>query len=404
MRYLNRFLLFSLVFSLASCVDFNDATVPVSVDVQIVQPTDFLSPADLSGKTVSMEINGQTISVKSDANGKASFTNITPDVYNISTSWSMTGDEYAAMTGSTEAITGATVSGSVNSRLITGAETIEIGTNVSVNRDIVIGKVFYAGSRDNNNRNYMAGKYIELYNQGNEPVDFSGLYIGMTEAESTPAYTAERIHEVFKDSVVLLKQAYRIPADKPYMVAPGGTVIICNSAIDHTTNNINEHDLTAADFEVKDVSGKYQNNPATPAMEHSFHSSAGTTVMNILQSGPAGVVIFKTKDDISTWKKTYAYGKTSGTQWLLCPVRYILDAVESLKLTASGIDVKTKRMPESIDAGYININAITGWNGETIYRKTLKTTDDGRVILVDTNNSSNDFQVSKTIQPREYDK
>lgn len=388
---------------LTSCVDFNDATTAVNVSVQLVQPSDFTKQGNLSNHDVTMLLNGQSVTTKTDANGIAAFCNIVPDVYDISTSWSISADEYAELTQSSEAVTGATVSGSVNSCLISSDADINLPTSLSVNRDIVIGKIYYAGSRDNNNKTYMAGKYIELYNQSDKPVDVSGLYLGTVEAESTPAYTLSRLEEKYDGRVILLKQIYRIPHDAGFIVQPGGTVLICNSAIDHSVNNASEHSLADADFEVKDVTGRYQNNPATPAMEMIYQMYSGTSVFNILQSAPAGVVIFRTPDDVTSWEKTYAYGKTSGSQWVLCPVSTIIDGVEPLKNGSSGIDVKTKRLPGTIDAGYTYINAVSGWNGEVVYRRTMKTTPEGHKVLMDTNNSSNDFKVSSTIKPRQYD-
>lgn len=386
-----------------SCADFSDATDAVSVSVQLVQPAEFKTGGDLSGKTVSLLYGEQTISARTDASGLATFTNIVPDVYDISTSWTISGEEYAAATGSSEAVTGATVSGSVNSKLLTGSEPLTLQTNVSVDRDIVIGKVYYAGSKDNNKRNYMAGKYIELYNQSDEPVDVSGLYIGIVESESTPAYTLENLHDAFADSVILLKQIYRIPTNAHKLVEPGGTVIICNSAIDHSVNNALDHNLLDADFEVKDVAGRYQNNPATPALEMIYQMYNGTSIINILQGGSVGVVIFRTGENVGAWQKVYKYGKSSGMQWVLCPRRLIIDGMEALKNKTSGIDVSTKRLYDNIDAGYTYINATAGWSGETVYRKILKRSGKGHRILVDTNNSSNDFKVSTKIQPREYD-
>ena len=392
-----------MAFTLTGCCNFDDATHEVSVIVQLQQPEDCVSDVSLEGKTVSIINGGQVTSVVTDASGKALFHNIIPDMYDISTSWSISADEYHSATNNQDAVSGAMIAGSVNSCLISGEGTIQLKTNLSVNRDIVIGKVYYAGSRDKNNRNYLAGKYIELYNQSDETIDVSGMYIGLTEAESSIAYTLDNIHTAFADSVVLLKQIYRIPAGSPYMVAPGGTVVICNSAIDHTTNDDYENDLTDADFEVKDVTGKYQNNPSTPAMEMIYQIYNGTSIMNLVQSGPMGVVIFRTDDDVASWQKVYPYGKTAGNQWVLCPVRHILDGMEALRNSSSGIDVKTKRLNDKIDAGYTYINATSGWNGETVYRKTMKRAADGHKILVDTNNSSNDFNVSQSIKPREYD-
>ena len=249
----------------------------------------------------------------------------------------------------------------------------------------------------------MAGKYIELYNQSDEPVDVSGLYIGIVESESTPAYTLKNLHDAFADSVILLKQIYRIPTNVHKLVEPGGTVIICNSAIDHSVNNALDHNLLDADFEVKDVAGRYQNNPATPALEMIYQMYNGTSIINILQGGSVGVVIFRTGENVGAWQKVYKYGKSSGMQWVLCPRRLIIDGMEALKNKTSGIDVSTKRLYDNINAGYTYINATAGWSGETVYRKILKRSGKGHRILVDTNNSSNDFKVSTKIQPREYD-
>ena len=49
-------------------------------------------------------------------------------------------------------------------------------------------------------------------------------------------------------------------------------------------------------------------------------------------------------------------------------------------------------------------NSEAGGAFAVVYRRTSKLTPDGRPILMDTNNSSNDFQTSTTIKPREYDK
>ena len=188
------------------------------------------------------------------------------------------------------------------------------------------------------------------------------------------------------------------------MVQPGGTVLIVNSAADHTENNSMERDLTGADFEAKDVSGKTQNNPAVPALELTYTMYPSISNMNLVQSGPCSVVIFRTTQDVTAWPTTYPYGKTTGNQWILIPVRHIIDAVEVLANKSTGIDVSTKRLYPTLDAGYTNIEAKSGWTGEVVYRRTSdKRGTDGHPILVDTNNSSNDFHVSTTINPRQYD-
>lgn len=401
---MKRILYFLLPLYLASCVDYGDATQEVTARVKLTMPAEF-NATDNEGHEIRLMQGGKTLTAVTDAQGIATFTGIIPDVYDVSCSWELTAEEYQQMTGDNQVVSGCTVSGSLNSYLIKEEEDVIIlATNLSINRDIIIGKIYYAGSKDLNNRTYMAGKYLELYNQSDNEVDVSGLYIGLVEAESTQAYTLENLHEVYEDSVVLLKQIFRIPADANHLVAPGGTVLIVNSAIDHTPNNDMESSLLDADFEAKDASGKMQNNPTTPALDLIYTMYPSVSNLNMVQSGPCSIVIFRTNEDMTALPKTYPYGKTSGSQWALLPKRYIIDGVEVLRNKNTGIEVSSKRLYDDIDAGYTNINAVSGWTGEIVYRKTSKTATDGHPILTDTNNSSNDFQVSTTIKPREYDK
>ena len=393
------------LFALTSCVDYGDATSETSARVQILMPKEFTGTSTLAGHEVILQQGSTRLSATTDANGVATFNGIIPDVYDISCSWEITEAEYHQATGSNQSVSGCTVSGSQNSLLIKEEQTITLSTQLSINQDIIIGKIYYAGSKDNNNRNYLAGRFIEIYNQSNKEIDVAGFYIGLVEAESTQAYTLQNLHDAYADSVVLLKQIFRIPATTSHKVAAGGSVLIVNSAIDHTANNTSmEYDLSGADFEAKDYSSNpVQNNPATPALELIYTMYPSISNMNLVQSGPCGVVIFRTDEDPASLPTTYPYGKTSGNQWKLLPKRMILDAVEVLSNKNTGVDVATKRLYDDLDAGYTYINSTSGRNGEVVYRKTSKHATDGHAVLMDTNNSSNDFKVSTTIKPREYD-
>lgn len=393
-----------LALTTTSCIDYDDATSETTARIQLSMPAEFTNGGDFAGHVVVMQQGTTRLSATTDAQGIATFAGIIPDVYDISCSWELTGEQYQQLTGDQQVVSGCTVSGSLNSHLIRDDQTIELATNLAINRDIIISKIYYAGSKDVNNRTYMPGKYIELFNQSNQAIDVSGLYIALIEAESTQAYTLQNLHDDYADSVVLAKQVFRIPEAQPFIVEPGGTVLLVNSATDHRDGNEMENDLSDADFEAKDVSGRTQNNPAVPALELTYTMYPSISNMNLVQSGPCSVAIFRTDDDVTAWSTTYPYGKTIGNQWLLIPIRHIIDAVEVLANKATGVDVSTKRLYSTLDAGYINIEAKSGWSGETVYRRTSdKRGTDGHLILVDTNNSTNDFHVSTTIKPRQYD-
>ena len=392
---------------LGSCIDYDDVSREVSVQVKLQMPEEFTKGSDLEGHDIVMSQDGNKLTATTNAEGIATFTGLIPDVYDISCSWEITNEQYMALTGEQAVTNGCTVSGSLNEQLMSEAQEqqpILLPTHVAVKRDIVIGKIAAAGSKDANNRNYLAGRYVELYNQADNAVDVSGLYIALLETTSPQPYTLDNLHEDYADSVVIVKQVFQIPADKPYMVAPGGTVLLTNSATDHSDVNEFEYDLTDADFESKDETGKTMNNPAVPALITSFSVFAKNATMNLMQGGPCGIILFRTTEDINDWPHTYGYGKTTGSLYYLCvPKRVILDGVDYLKNKATGVDVSAKRLYADIDAGYTNTETISGYTGEVVYRRTASIAADGHKILMDTNNSLNDFKVSTTIKPRQYD-
>jgi hypothetical protein len=205
--------------------------------------------------------------------------------------------------------------------------------------------------------------------------------------------------------MLVVKQIFQIPSERPVMVQPGGTLLITNSAVDHSDVSSFEHSLLDADLEAKDSRARIQNNPATPELPIVFCSYSNMTYLNFQNNGLMGIAIFRTHEDVvNDWAPVYAFGKERGNMFKLLPKRYVIDGVECLPNKANtSPDVTTKRLYPDVDAGYISINATAGKSGEVVYRRTARVTADGRKILADTNNSSADFQVSTTVKPREYD-
>ena len=393
---------------LSSCADFSDATKEIAAHIQLQLPDELTSAGALAGHTVTMTVGTQRLQAETDAQGVATFKGLVPDVYDISCSWELSADDYQQLTG--KELTGGTsctVSGSQNTCLLqTDGQTVTLSTMLSVNQDILISKIYYAGSAyEGTSRAYTAGQYMELYNQSATPIDVSGLYIALTETDNPQAYTLDNLHEAYADTMLVVKQIFQIPSEKPFMVQPGGTVLITNSAVDHSDVSSFEHSLLDADLEAKDSRARIQNNPATPELPIVFCSYSNMTYLNFQNNGLMGIAIFRTHEDVvNDWAPVYAYGKERGNMFKLLPKRYVIDGVECLSnKTNTGPEPSSKRLYSDIDAGYVYINASNGKSGEVVYRRTVRVTDDGRKILADTNNSSADFQVSTTIKPREYD-
>ena len=302
---------------------------------------------------------------------------------------------------------GYTISGSLTAQTFDASTTAPIAmtTTISQDQSILIGKVYYQGCKDDNNKNYIYANYLELYNNSEEAYDVAGLYIALLESTSPDS---EYPLQYLTDSIVA-KQVFRIPADKPFPVAPGGSVLLVNSAVDHTTKGASAAaNLLSADFEAKDKNNsRYENNPAVPELIQLF-SFTNNTFMNLMNGGPCGIVIFETNENVAVdWVSnnlTYRYGYETGRQYMKIPTRFIIDALDILKYNGeTGVDPNTKRLFDYMDAGYAFTEAKTGYDGRLVRRKVSSITTDGRKILQDTNNSANDFESADNLTPRIYE-
>ncbi len=389
---------------LSSCVDFNDTASSIDITVQMERPENFLTQADLSGFTVTIQSKTDRMSAVTDAAGKVVFTDMVPNTYNVSVDADITA-RYHEYTGQTlDGKEQFTLAGSLNEQSIAQSSILTLRPSTFRKATLIISKVYASGSKESvGNKPYDAGKYIEIYNNTDETVDAAGLYIGLTESESTVAYQVYPYETAPTPGIIHLKQVFRIPAANPVMVAPGGTLLLVNSAFNHTAHNEFEGDLRNADFEAKDNRGNIPNNTATPALELVYSCYSAITYINLVQGGPCGIVIFRTGEDVSTWPTVYAYGKERGNLFMEMDASYAMDGVDIIKNNAStGPNINTKRLFDVIDASYTYENAPAGRTGERLVRKTASVDSNGRKVLQDTNNSLNDFVINTTLAPRSY--
>ncbi len=375
----------------------DDTTHYISVKIQVVMPTGFKSSVSYAGQEVKLTKGSQVLTAVTDEKGIAQFTNLIPDVYDVSTSWEISGDEYVTMTEGDAENKSVILSGSLLQKaFITEGEVVALQTEIATKQGLLISKVYYAGCKDNNNKSYTADQYIEFYNNSDESIYVDGLYFALAESESTPAYPA------FSNSeYVYAKQVFQFPGSgTEYKLEPGASVLVANSATDHTQSASSSVDLTGATFEAKGT--RFANNPAVPQLILKYTTYASLPYINLLSGGDVAVVLFSTKDDVDSWEKVYKVGATSGNMFIKIPSKTIMDGVECLKNKATtGPEVTSKRLYNFIDAGYQFINSVNGYTGEVVCRIKSSVTN-GRAYLKDTNNSTDDFSILTGIKPGAY--
>lgn len=374
-----------------SCLSDDDTgSAEISVVVQLAWEGDTLANA-LGGRSVTLtNTSGRTYTATTTAKGLATF-KVIPDVYSISTAWeTASADEVGVIYN---------ISGTANNLVISTPTMQTLGVTRSKKASLLVSKIYYAGCKDRNNRNYVAGRYLELYNNSSDSINVAGLYIGLVESESAASGVVYPFGQT--PDAIYLKQVFRIPTATAHWLAPGHALVIANSAIDHSANNADgyERDLTTADYEAKQINAT--NNPATPALDLIYTTFPSLTQMNLTQGGLTSVVLFNAPHD-HTFTQVYKLGKTSGNRFIQLPTAWVTDAVEVLRYNPTAIDITEKRLYNHLDAGYTHITAVSGYSGQMVVRQVASTTATGRKILVDTNNSTNDFTLSTSLPLRTY--
>lgn len=278
--------------------------------------------------------------------------------------------------------------------------TMKIGTTKL--STLVLKELYYNASKTAANKPYLDEQFYEIYNNSEEVVYADGLCFGhLTPEQATGKMNYEWPDEYPTDKYVFFNRIMQIPGkvgDKQYPVAPGESIILCRYAADHTVKELNplSLDLSSCEFEYYEPTyTKHTQQPAIDLkMAFPINPSSPYTVWGLTTNGPAMAMFFP-EEEFSVDK--VASDKNYPTiQSYPIPVSIILDAVEAIQ---NETQVKNKRVPASLDAGYIWVVDDNGnpaiQVGKSIVRKVSETKPDGRVILQDTNNTTNDFELKK---------
>ena len=363
-------------------------------------PEDCLPDAFYAGRKVTLR-GPLEYTFETDARGGVNVESVIPGIYDIVTGIELSGAEYKALLRVPVALEdNARVhigASRMNCRIFEAAD-LRIPLSASVLKSLLIAKIYYSGTRDNMDRTYTTDSYVEIFNNSDEVQYMDGKYLGLAESVSPAAYPAKD-----NPDSIYLRQVCRFPGKgTDYPVAPGGSVVIAaRSARDHRTSAATSVDLSGADFEVKAMEGS--GNPDVPMLPL-ISNSTNILTLNLISGGLNAVVLFETDEDVLAWPEVYQRGKTSGEMFRRMHRKFVTDGVECLRKPAqTAPDVNTKRLQGDIDAGYIVITAVNGYNHESVERKVARF-EGGRYYLTDTNNSSADFVVCTDPTPRKYDK
>ncbi len=400
---MKNYLKWTLIFFLAAgffigCEKDEDEDNTVTVQVNVLLPSDFPSTAIYSGEVTLESTTTNDIHTATAVNSVATFEGVLPGVYDVMVSQVLSAQQIQSLAPGLGVSADVILSGQTTGfQVIKDDETEVVTTEVQltwmVQSSIVISKFFWNGTKSNNDRNQMLVKSFELYNNTAETVYLDGLCFAMVIGNSTSsnpcALYIEHEDAAYVHQIARFEgthgETQNIPLEpySPVVVAlMAQNYIVPEEGPDQMTM---AQDLTQADYEIFATSAWWVDNPDVPNINpvYSVNPAAGFAGLNM-----AMVLFYATEEDIDSWETGVDESSLVGAQrtWQAKRVSntLILDAIETFRKDAN----QQKRVPDAVDAQ--GIEGVTT-EGNTFDRKVLYVTEDGHKVLKNTNNSAADF-------------
>jgi len=263
---------------------------------------------------------------------------------------------------------------------------------------LLVKEVYYNSTKDDNGANYMKDFYLEVYNNTDQTVYADGVCLAMTQSPNTfawnyiPAGTEVNGKTYEYDLgiqdpdkyVFCAMTVWQIPGDgDDYPIQPGEAFVIAGYAKDHTETASTSIDLSTADFETFCDHYATKGQADCNAINMNLVAAVAQPTNNFwLTVNGRGFILFHQEAPIrgTDFIRSSNYPTSVGLEVLK---KDIIDAVDLVQN-----ETTSKWLSEDLDAGKVLSQGM--YCGKSVLRKVLSN-EDGRLVLQDTNNSTQDF-------------
>lgn len=295
------------------------------------------------------------------------------------------------------------LSGKLESVKITGNKKINLTIETFLftdQQDFLIEEIFFTGTLRASGSQYYGDSYIKIYNNTDHVLYADGLALTESRFKSTQYF--DYSPDIRKDTFTVWA-IYVIPGSgTDHPVPPGESLVLCDTGIDHRHANPNSFDLSEADFEWYDESTNPAqtdiDSPTVPNLDKWYCYTSSFWVLH--NRGFCSYALVRIPVDKETYLRDYYYTYRytmylpAGTfpmqqSAYKIPNSWIVDGVNCSVEAARAWDI----LPVDVDAGWTHCG--TTDSDKTRYFKSVRRKaagfENGRCILQDTNNSSDDF-------------
>lgn len=280
--------------------------------------------------------------------------------------------------------------------------------NVSLNSylledkdDFIIEEIFFTGTLQPSGKQYYGDQYVKIYNNTDHVLYADG--VSLMESKFTTVNKYDYSPDIMSQAMTV-HAVYTIPGNgTEYPVQPGESLLICDTGIDHRIANPNSFDLSRSDFEWYDESTVPSqmdiDSPTVPNLDKYYCYTLSFWILHNrgFRAFALARIPEKKEDFLKNYLYTYKYVMVlpAGTFPMeqtayKVPNDWIIDAVNAGVQSRYVWNVTDP----SLDSGWTHCGTIDGDKTryfKSVRRKLLYITRDGRKVLKDTNNSSDDF-------------
>lgn len=294
-----------------------------------------------------------------------------------------------------------------NFMLSAASATLEIGVKSiisSLDKSFVLDELYFNGDCNGDWDNIYYESYLTITNVSDRPLYADGLSIAICgDYNSLEGTEGDPMAQYLSQGSIVISQLYTIPGNgHTYLVNPGASLVLAHSAIN---NKVDENgntdpdktysiDLSGADFEFY-VPYEYSMTTDNPEVPNMIVDYSMNQAFNWGYAGATPIMLVRLDDEekarILDNKVNLAIPVSYGYMMmdhLLLPETCVIDGVE----TGSADNFFRKVLPDIVDRGAVLVNSGYGFDGQFVKRKRV-TDSTGNMIVSDTNNSYDDFEI-----------
>lgn len=380
-----------MLLGFVSCNNDDDEVVRHSLTVNVNLPAEVTSLSDVNNLAVTVTNRSTAEQSVAQMEGGSVVLEVVPGTYDLTVSGAST--EYS-------------LNGVASNIDVFADKAVSIDLIASVGSSLIFKEVYFCGVPDY----YFQDAFYEIYNNTDAVQYLDGIIMGVVDMGYAPSTSNKDQESVWMANGSYIDGKYPLTSHvqcfpgngTDYPIQPRTSVIIASNPIDHSSRKLAEADvqspvnLSSADWQLYDDNSfpKDTKIEGIPNMTLIW-KNWGREMMLATEGSP--IVLARLKDvnpvDYAALEKSVGTVPGSSTKAFMIPADCILDAIDIVPADPS---CHFKRIEAKDDAGMTWITAADGvsngdYSGKSLRRKVAGFTAEGKAILKDTNNSTNDF-------------